>query len=47
MNKEEQVLSYLYDKIFLDVINSKTASKKRYVEQIYHKEDYQEEIKTR
>ena len=28
MSKEEQVLSYLYDKIFLEVINSKTASKK-------------------
>ena len=28
MSKEEQVLSYLYDRIFLDVINSKTASKK-------------------
>ena len=28
MSKEEQVLNYLYDKIFLDVINSKTASKK-------------------
>lgn len=28
MNKEEQILSYLYDKIFLDVINSKTASQK-------------------
>ena len=28
MNKEEQVLNYLYEKIFLDVIHSKTASKK-------------------
>ena len=28
MSKEEQILSYLYDRIFLDVINSKTASQK-------------------
>ena len=32
---------------YSSAVRSKTASKKRYVEQIYHKEDYQEEIKTR
>lgn len=29
MNKEEQILSYLYDKIFLDII-SKSKGKKYY-----------------
>ena len=28
MNKKEEVMNYLYDKIFCNVINSKTASKK-------------------